>query len=1163
MPKSITTTHQYTIHKALPPLLLLLSTIIALTTAIILDKSTGFDGANIPLAIPPSGPIPLPAAVAASSVSSLAAAKAKAAPCKITEYKCDNRRCVPLTSYCDNKNDCGDSSDEPRYCTRCNRTYYGEVGITYDLELHRPKEDRIPFICYLTFKAAGSNFGDLVQLTFDSFTLGRFVSFTSDGCPDGYLQIIEAERPHVGGSWCGTSWGPSIYYSETESVTITVSLLRLSKDQNGYNFDFRMEYKLLSKGDATVRYGGGTPFNPIYEIKQSSSSNYNFFNTTPPTYSYNQLNQPRSEPEYYLGDLITGTYCSRIFSDCDRRRCRLQSPNFPGVYPRNLTCYYAVRQHEVPPDKHALITVRQTKGQLISIRSQAALYGTVSTRELKVWNACDDVQDYVTVYDGYTTRDPVILKFCGGGEAVPEAVSSGHELLVEFSTSPYGTFLHPTPAQSLHGFQLEVEVRFVDLQSPTFVKNKRNCEFWIRGTGRGILESPLHSIPANTSCLYHLQGMDTNPNIPHAASGPLPSSRYPPTYWRTSALVFPPARYRVWLSVVKFHVTPDGDELSRMMNLGVVAKDKGQHAGGGVCRSYLNVWDGQLWSPTNCNDVFCTKERYSNRVSGLGRTGAGGSSGGSGKNVSMLARYCREHVPRTCDHILLANATRRTRPCTLAESFLSSGDSLTLEFRLSDSTALRPVRFRTLYEFVDLHLDGEAYGDRPCRRRFSQSQDTAQKFHSPRDVFLFGRGGARNISCVYRFEAQPGEHVKLILSRVSMLTNRQRCKTLLNPLLSQLNCEGNAAAASMRIYDVPWKEAPAYMRDCICGIPDKHLPYTYVSTSNVVEIRFDARDMDAGDDYGNLNFEGTWQFVKMPSCAGPGMRKMGASGEVGFVYPSENANEVVCEKHARAVVPQTPHKYLYVKTPGVILSQYSTVTGNRTRYSISSCTTKNRISIHTQLYTTYVCPYYRYSYKHLVEVFSDGWVRAKGGGPAVEEQGIDYLGGELSRGVTVTFHVQEAGSYGIGWLELAHRKEIPHIEITTSDHRPASTNGQSLGDDLLLHMQSTAECQYRCPELDACVNGSVWCDGVQDCPSGVDESITNCSLLLQLPPLYLFLTSVGMLVSAGVTCLLLYRGCVRPRLRRHRSFLQSRLHLSISSSTDTAILDEKSAAVIC
>lgn len=99
----------------------------------------------------------------------------------------------------------------------------------------------------------------MFQVLFDSFTLGRFTSFTEDGCPDGYMQIQEASRPQVGGSWCGTSWGPSIYYSETKSITLIVRLLHLSKEQNNYNFDFRMAYKVLRKEHATVRYGGTLP----------------------------------------------------------------------------------------------------------------------------------------------------------------------------------------------------------------------------------------------------------------------------------------------------------------------------------------------------------------------------------------------------------------------------------------------------------------------------------------------------------------------------------------------------------------------------------------------------------------------------------------------------------------------------------------------------------------------------------------------------------------------------------------------------------------------------------------------------------------------------------------------------------------------------------------
>lgn len=67
------------------------------------------------------------------------------------------------------------------------------------------------------------------------------------------------------------------------------------------------------------------------------------------------------------------------------------------------------------------------------------------------------MQDYITIYDGYDTRVPVILKFCGGGQILPPVYASGREILVEFTTSPYGTFLSPPPnINGLYGFQFEV-----------------------------------------------------------------------------------------------------------------------------------------------------------------------------------------------------------------------------------------------------------------------------------------------------------------------------------------------------------------------------------------------------------------------------------------------------------------------------------------------------------------------------------------------------------------------------------------------------------------------------------------------------------------------------------------------------------------------------------
>lgn len=72
---------------------------------------------------------------------------------------------------------------------------------------------------------------------------------------------------------------------------------------------------------------------------------------------------------FYMGDLMEGTYCSRIFSNCDQKRCVLQSPNYPGLYPRNLTCYYAIRQHAIPYGRQALISITQPYSRLVSIKT--------------------------------------------------------------------------------------------------------------------------------------------------------------------------------------------------------------------------------------------------------------------------------------------------------------------------------------------------------------------------------------------------------------------------------------------------------------------------------------------------------------------------------------------------------------------------------------------------------------------------------------------------------------------------------------------------------------------------------------------------------------------------------------------------------------------------
>ncbi|XP_046398913.1 uncharacterized protein LOC124165515 [Ischnura elegans] len=177
---------------------------------------------------------------------------------------------------------------------------------------------------------------------------------------------------------------------------------------------------------------------------------------------------------------------------------------------------------------------------------------------------------------------------------------------------------------------------------------------------------------------------------------------------------------------------------------------------------------------------------------------------------------------RLCAHASLRNSTRLTRPCdTKTESYVSSGSTLAISRLTRIATALSPASFRLRYEFVDTRLPGEAMeyvgGDGtketgpgkgatgrrqqtapgPGERGYGSSplfpgaflsgawipkgeKDSGPKgpgsgchrllrlrssgqLPSPKNVFLYGRGGAETLSCVYRIEARPGQRIRLTM----------------------------------------------------------------------------------------------------------------------------------------------------------------------------------------------------------------------------------------------------------------------------------------------------------------------------------------------------------------------------------------------------------------
>lgn len=51
------------------------------------------------------------------------------------------------------------------FVSACNRTYYGEVGYSYRLNVKKLSKER-PFLCHLSFTASGQEHGDFVEVSF-------------------------------------------------------------------------------------------------------------------------------------------------------------------------------------------------------------------------------------------------------------------------------------------------------------------------------------------------------------------------------------------------------------------------------------------------------------------------------------------------------------------------------------------------------------------------------------------------------------------------------------------------------------------------------------------------------------------------------------------------------------------------------------------------------------------------------------------------------------------------------------------------------------------------------------------------------------------------------------------------------------------------------------
>lgn len=499
-------------------------------------------------------------------------------------------------------------------------------------------------------------------------------------------------------------------------------------------------------------------------------------------------------------------------------------------------------------------------------------------------------------------------------------------------------------------------------------------------------------------------------------------------------------------------------------------------------------------------------------------------------NRKLLGEFINNEAPRLCDHAIddYRVDSVKKRYCTPLESYVSTGRDMKLEFHTATGTALYPYSFSVNYEFVDTEMGGDLLRfdetieeERKMEAEYALCSRTFRnrrgEFRSPRNVFLHGRGGARNLSCLYRFEANLGEQIRITLYNISfgesgycstepdIHTGRPRCQTGDNMETNSINFKSmtnddNSKIRELKIYDVPYPHTRVQV-GCVCDNQSISFnqPFTFQSNSPTLELTFIATKLNITEDFMDLFFYAAYEIVKVPDCK-KRQKLTGSGGEERAYYDIRNT-ESNCNGMAWLVEAKKLDHSLFIQAWGSILPQ------NPTPEELGKCETKNRLVIysgHTMGTIRIICPAIKSESRlETLRIFSEDWMNSF----TLPTKPISMIIEPILR---------EPGSVSFSWMEIQRTKASLVQQIEQQTNFTANETLLEFG----LYPKD-GDCEYKCPELDACIASNLWCDGYPNCPSGYDESSSECGAtrkLLELPAgLY---AALGCLAAGIAACLI-------------------------------------------
>ncbi|XP_054706559.1 LOW QUALITY PROTEIN: uncharacterized protein LOC129216370 [Uloborus diversus] len=690
--------------------------------------------------------------------------------CLPTEFRCSSGQCVDGGRYCDGNPDCFDSSDEPERCTNCNRTYYGLYDVKYPLRL---SEHRSP-TCSLNFVAAGGRYGERIEITFLSFQIGIF-QLDSSTCLRGYLEVEDNGHTSItkrssrsrrrskkkgnprrkgpplrspSGSFCGGLIGQSAtFYSAGDQVKLTVFV--------------------------PPQGAAGQPIVPRLYL------------------TYRFLKKYDENGARFLGKSPGNTKCEEVLTDCHLEDCIIRSPNFPGFYLRNLTCFYWIRQETAPPGRLAQIELFQDNEFKINIPT-----GHTNTDRYKPGTiTADCAADVIKVFDGRTVDSPLLAEFCGAGP-LPSIRSSGPDFLVQ---------LVSVPSQQLANshFELSVRVHFV-LNSAAFRIPPEGCAVTVDGSRYpvGVLQIPDHSVPAGTICTYRV-------------------------------LTHRPTDY-IWLYFASYHV-PD-----------------------------LHPWTESEHCDVGKLEIFhpAPKLRHAHHYSHFHHHESSVLSSSEKQNsLTLMETYCEKKSPKQCGHASDYSDLVPSRPCSVPEeSYLIPGPELILKMSFLSSTAIRDSggpNFVARYEVVQSETLQNGIDANSCLVVVRSSDVLSGVLESPKNVFLYGRGGSKDLVCKYELLGSVDQRVRISVDEI-YFSSKTLCNTIYEPVVQRHDCKvfDFSKFAIVNVTEI-WQESKVSI-GCVC---DSTARYSLESIGPNVVIDFHIRNMGPKDDFRTYKFRLTFEFV--------------------------------------------------------------------------------------------------------------------------------------------------------------------------------------------------------------------------------------------------------------------------------------------------------------